>query len=427
MYPPSNENEMLSGLQYSGENTLIYIHIPFCASRCLYCYWAIDLNHSSEYMDRYLDALEREIDLRLKILDNITISPKAILLGGGTPTLLTPDQIKRLLEILSTKFDLGQCMQYCTEAEPTNLLGTQGADRLRIMKEYGINRISLGVQSFNDTVLKTINRPHSKKDALQAIEQVKASGIGSVAIDLIYGLPDQTLESWIETLNVSHTCGIGGHQLYRLRITPHGDKIGPVKKLFEDDFSRFPSGDQVYIMKQLGIMLSMQNNFEETTRRVFCKDSSQGSYYNYFYARLYNVLGFGLSAWSNFQDRFYLNSGSNLDEYYSYLEKGKLPINRGIIRSGMDEKIWALTLPLKCDAFNKQAYKNKIGSSVDEDFRIKIDRLKKYDLLQEDDKMIKYTEKGRFFADEVCIYFYDEKYVPFPDKMYSQGMLNPYL
>lgn len=341
--------------------------------------------------------------------------------------MLSLSQAERFLKSFTDKFDLSKCSQFSCEVEPKTILGDTGMEKLKIMKDYGIERVSLGVQSFNDEILRKMGRVHTCKDAMEAIKQIRTAGFKSLSIDLIYGFPGCTLEDWIATLKTAFSLDIDACQLYRLRIVPHGAKVGVVKGEFDKSPDAFPGLEDVYIMKELGILISSQNGFQEASRRVFCKSPIHNSdYLKDHCVRLYDVLGMGISAWTNLRGRVFLNTGKSLDKYYSYINEGKLPIARGKIRTRDDKERWALVLPLKHHGVSKMKYKEITGAGVNAVFGEKIKRLKTYGLLEEDENILRLTEKGRFFADEVSIQFYHQEYIPFPEAAYSRGELNPY-
>ena len=244
---------------------------------------------------------------------------------------------------------------------------------------------------------------------------------------MIYGYPGYTPQKWIDTLKTAHSLDIDAYQLYRLRIVPHGAKTGSIKNVFDKSPEVFPSLKEIYIMKELGILISSQNGFRETSRRVFCKGPEHNSDYLQDHTdRLYNVIGLGLSSWNNLQDRFYINTGKDLADYYSYISSGRLPIVRGKIKTGDDERRWAICLSLKHHGVSKTKYRIITGTSLEEFFGEKIKRLKKSGLLEENDEILRLTERGQFFADEVVIQFYHPDYMPFPKSAYAEGELNPY-
>ncbi len=427
MYPVATEEELLKGCPPPGDPLAVYIHIPFCPSHCRYCHWVISVGNTEEERDEYLTYLEKEIDLYKQKLGLAAIRPTSILIGGGTPSLLNTSQMKRLLACVNTKFDLCRCSQITLELEPETILGPEGLEKLKSMKAGGINRVSLGVQSFDDRILKNICRNHTAQEAEDAVRAIRRAGLESISLDLIYGLPGMTEDIWIETLTTAHELDVDAYQLYRLRIVPHGARAGAIKKDFDEHPQSFPALDQIYRMKALGIIIAKEKGFKEVSRRVFAKSERHNSEYLKDHTiRLSDVLGFGISSWTNLSDRSFIGTGEGLQEYYAFIREGRLPITHGKIRTQDDQRRWAMCLPLKHTGVPKKLYREKTGVAVSEVFRERIERLKKAGLLEEDEEILRLTQKGGFFADETVIQFYHPQYMPFERSCYLKGELNPY-
>jgi oxygen-independent coproporphyrinogen-3 oxidase len=428
MYGSSDESAILKDLDYDESRyTSVYIHIPFCRSRCLYCHWMVNVGCSENEIDAYLDCLEMELVLWKKKFNSSKISPRSILLGGGTPTALSARQLDRLLRSMESNLDLSTCAQITCETEPGTLLGQAGIDKLQTLRDHGVERISLGVQALDDKSLKDMGRQHSATDVKNAIDQVRKLDFQSMSIDLIYGYPGCTPEKWQATLESAISMGVDGFQLYRLRIVPHGDKVGVVKGKFDKSPESFPSVDEIYIMKELGFLVAEQGGLKESCRRFFSKGPVHDSQYLLDHTdRLADVIGFGASSWSNVHGRFYLNTGENLAAYADFVKAGILPINRGAIKSEDDLLRWALTLPLKHGGLVKRKFQEVTGRVVNAVFPRQIANLKKYGLLQEDETSITLTKRGIFFADEIITQFYHPTFLPFQRSCYAEGELNPF-
>ena len=428
MYGGSNEAAILGGLEYDGSRPAsVYIHIPFCRSRCLYCHWMVNVGTPEGEIDDYLGLLAREMELWKGKFGVRKIQPRSMLIGGGTPTVLSPKQTGRLLRDLTSGLDLGECPQVTCETEPGSLLGESGLDRLKILRDNGVGRISLGVQAFDDGALDSMGRLHTSGDALEAIAQIRKVGFDSLAVDLIYGYPGCTPAKWLTTLETALTLGVDAFQLYRLRIVPHGDKVGAIKSRFDARPETFPSVEDIYVMKELGYQVAAQGGLEETSRRLFSRGVAHASRYLTDHTDgLCDVIGFGASSWSNVQGRFYLNTGESLARYASFLHDGLLPINRGKVRTADDERRWAVTLPLKHGGVSKERFRAGTGMTPDEAFPRQIGNLKKYGLVEEDGDTLRLTDRGVFFADEVVTQFYHPDYLPFPRSAYAEGDLNPF-
>lgn len=177
----------------------IYIHIPFCKQRCIYC----DFYSTAQRLmiDSYIDCLLLEAGMR-----DCIKHPKTVYMGGGTPSLLGLDQMRKLINGLNEIYDFSGVVEFTVEVNPDDV----NVDYIRGLKELGVNRVSMGIQSFNDNELKAINRRHNATDAVNAVKSIKNAGIENISIDLIYGIPGQTINSWHESiacalrLNVKH-------------------------------------------------------------------------------------------------------------------------------------------------------------------------------------------------------------------------------
>lgn len=394
-----------------------YAHLPFCPSRCTFCHWITKTKSGSDEVDTYLDYLEREMVLYKRKMGVDAIPARAVLIGGGTPTYLSPRQMERFLRAFTTHFDLSACTQFSVEPEPTTILGADGLEKLRIMKDYGVNRMSMGVQSFDDGILARMGRVHNRADIVGAIEQMKNVGFDSIMIDLIYGYPDQTIEQWVDTLQTALALNIDGWQLYRLRIKAHGDRPGNIIKIYNKKSERFPETEAIRIMKYLGIAMSEQNGYHEYQTRCFTRSPRQMSHYlRDWCCNLTDVVGVGVSSWSNLRGVFALNTGDDsLARYFALIDSGKVSVDRGKMRTPDDEIRRSFILPLKNAKVDKAAFVARTGVDASAWFADEIAWAKGLALIAEGDRYIELTRRGRFFADEVSMRFFAPDYLPKAD------------
>lgn len=397
--------------------TIAYAHIPFCPSRCTFCHWITRTKSKSEEVDIYLDHLEREMEIYRTNMGLNAIPARSVLVGGGTPTYLSPEQMERFLKAFTRHFDLSECTQFSMEAEPTTLLGKEGSERLRVMKDYGVQRISLGVQSFDDPILAAMGRTHNNADTLESIKQMRRAGFENIAIDLIYAYPNQTIEQWVENMLTAVSLDIESYQLYRLRIRQHGDRQGNILLHHNKKPDVYPEADEIRLMKYLGVLISEHHGFNQHQTRIFSRRAEDISHYLFDWCcNLTDVTGVGVSAWSNLRGVFSLNVGdANLENYYRYVQSGKVAINRGKIRTVDDERRRCFILPLKNSRVSKQVFLDRTGENVRDCFGNEIDWLKGLELVAEDENHVWLTDRGRFFADEVATQFFDPNYLPFPE------------
>lgn len=397
--------------------TIAYGHIPFCPSRCTFCHWITKTKTKAEEVDVYLDHLEQEMSLYRSKMGLDAIPASSVLIGGGTPTYLSPRQMERFLAAFTRHFDLSDCTQFSVEAEPTTLLGKEGLEKLAIMKDYNVQRISLGVQSFDDPVLAAMGRTHTNADTLESIRQMRRAGIENIFIDLIYAYPGQTVEQWVKNMLTAVNLDIEGYQLYRLRIRPHGDRDGNILKVHSKAPEKFPEPEDIQLMKYLGIMMSERHGYGEHQTRIFAKKAQDISHYLRDWAcDLADVAGVGVSSWSNLRGVFSMNVGdANLENYYRLVRQGKVSVNRGKIRTADDERRRCFILPLKNSRVDKKVFTARTGQTIEQCFGKGISAFKAMGLIDESDSHVWLTHRGRFFADEIATQFFDPNYLPFPE------------
>ncbi len=253
------------------QRTAAYVHVPFCARGCSYCHWVKKIAPSAADIDDYIDTILMEMDLNLARLGRDAIPVTTCLFGGGTPTLPSAAQLDRLVTGFRKRFPLDDCRQFSFEAEPGNLLGPQGKERLRVLADHGVQRISMGVQSFEDPILERMHRTHTARQALDAIQAIHEAGIASVSIDLIYGYLGLTVEDWIHTMQTALSSGADAWHLYRLRIARYGEVQGEVLDEYQEDPGANPAADRVWLMKMLGQVMSEDSGYHQHFTRIFCK------------------------------------------------------------------------------------------------------------------------------------------------------------
>ena len=263
----------------------IYIHIPFCKTKCHYCdfYKTTDFGAKTDF----LSALKLEIGRRRNELQHEKIA--SVYFGGGTPSVLKINEINDILDLIARNFLVEDDAEITLEANPDDLTD----DFLQGLKSTPVNRLSIGTQSFHDSDLKSMNRRHNSAQALKSIQSAYDAGIKNISIDLIYGLPNQTLEAWAEnvktavSLNVQH---ISAYHLTYHEGTVFYDylKSGKIKEL-PDELS----------LAQFKLLLQILNNagFEQYEISNFARNQ-QYSRHNKAYWERKNYLGFGPSAHS---------------------------------------------------------------------------------------------------------------------------------
>ena len=427
-YPDIEYDKMFEGYTMPDDGLLdVYVHIPFCTKQCIFCHYPSHYNSPDEEKDKYLDALEKEMDIYLRTLGIDKIKLRVALIGGGTPTDLTPKQLERFLKMFTSRCDMSKVRQFNYDLSPSTIIGKEGIERLNLLKEYGVDRLTIGVQTMNEEKKKKMNRSHNKKEALESINNSLEMGF-KTNIEFIYGYPGQTVESWYKELKEIVKINVHEIQFYRLKVDAYGDQQGTIKKYEQLHPDDCPSAEDTIRMKQMVFDYLKEFGYNENLRRVFTKQKSNISLYAFNQCcEQKDQIAFGLTGFSSLRDRFILNT-QHFEEYYNRIENGLLPFNRGYIRDSEAQQRWALILPLKNYYVRKKRYKEVTGIDIkDSKLYSIIQLLKEYDLIEENEQNIKLTSKGGFFSDEIVGLFYDTKFITKKRNLYNDGPLNPFL
>ncbi len=201
----------MTASNYANQRGMIYVHVPFCASRCIYCDF-FSTTQTDEWKQRYVEAACRELTIRATELSHAVIA--SIYIGGGTPSQLRSDQIQAILEKIYEKYRVDEKAEITLEANPDDVT----KEFVSNIRRMGINRVSLGVQSFDDELLKLLNRRHNALGAVNAVKTLVEGGVDNVSIDLIYGLPQQTEKMFALDLRKAFSLPIRHLSSYALSI-----------------------------------------------------------------------------------------------------------------------------------------------------------------------------------------------------------------
>jgi oxygen-independent coproporphyrinogen-3 oxidase len=289
----------------------LYIHIPFCLSKCHYCdFYSLT---SISAIPAFLEALFKEMEMyrnRFHPFDTVYI-------GGGTPSLLSPQQLEQILTNIREKFDLSSKPEITIEANPADL----NRSYLESIREIGINRINIGVQSFDHKVLGFLGRRHSLKQAMSAIEASKKAGFRNMGLDLIYGVPEQDIESWLDTLKQAVAFSPEHLSCYQLTL----ETKTPLGKRYQAGEFSIPGEELQYefFMKTSEFLEDAGYNHYEVSN--FARGKEYTSRHNQKYWDHSPFLGLGPSAHSFQCNQRWWNHHS-LDQYLATINAGNLPV-----------------------------------------------------------------------------------------------------
>lgn len=290
----------------------LYIHIPFCEQKCAYCDFLSFPGHQEKNKARYIEALCKEMRLRLT---DVWQMPDTIFIGGGTPTALSAAQLKMLLDTLEQCVDLSVVKEFTVEANP----GTVDDEKLSVLLAGGVNRLSFGVQSFDDVLLKRIGRIHTADEAEKAFCLARRAGFRNINLDLMYGLPGQTEVQWRHTVERAISLKPEHLSLYQLIPEPstllvRQMEAGVVPPVDEDGAAEW------FEMQRDWLKVAGYHQYEISNYAREGYDSK----HNQLYWNLDNYLGLGLGA-TGWMRPVRRSNTSSFQDYLSALEAGYCP------------------------------------------------------------------------------------------------------
>jgi oxygen-independent coproporphyrinogen-3 oxidase len=378
------ENEMT----YAG----LYIHIPFCRSRCSYCDFATGL-YQSELAERYVRALVDEIAASRKARARVD----TVYFGGGTPSLLTPAQLDQILSALHRQFDIDSDSEVTVEMNP----GTVSPDQLRAFRELGVNRTSFGAQTFDDAELAKLGRSHSSSDTLKTFHELRAAGFDNVSFDLIAGLPGQTLAGWQRNIEQSLALEPEHLSFYLLEVhsgTPLADHI-------RRGLQPVPDEDLAAVMYEWMIDRAVPAGYEHYEISNLSKPGFQ-SRHNTKYWTAAPYFGFGCSAhsfdgvarrWSNQRDVL---------RYVQNVEQRISPVVEERELTAADLRAEALFLGMRMmRGVDVREYNELFGVDLRAEHQEDLDRFRDAGLVEFEGDLIRLTRNGALMSNEVFAAF----------------------
>lgn len=374
----------------------VYFHIPFCKSRCSYCDFATDVYRESGAVERYVAALCKEIEINTVSYDLANARASAIdsvYFGGGTPSLLTPEQVKRIMETVHSRFTIVEDAEITMEMNPA----TVTPETLGGYRELGVNRASFGVQTFDDRALKLLARGHDANDARQTFKMLREAGFENVSFDLIAGLPNQTLSDWQCNLDEAIRLSPEHLSLYLLEIHQGTSLAEQVRS------GRQPHPDEELAAEMYEMMLDKlaAAGYEQYEISNFSRPGCE-SRHNSKYWRLEPVHGFGVSAHSFDGVERYANERDTA-KYVDRIEKFS---GAEVMREKIDPASEFVFLGLRLEkGVDLGEYEQRFKRDLAAEFGGEIKDLREAGLVEVGNEKIKLTRKGKLFSNEVFAVF----------------------
>ncbi len=368
----------------------LYLHIPFCARKCNYC----DFNSivsGTKIIDQYLHAIEKE----LHALQGRYVF-KTVYIGGGTPSILTETQLEKLLSVVIRHVPVSEIEEFTMEVNP----GTLTESKIAVVKEYFVNRISLGIQSFQDSRLELLGRIHSGDDAGNAFALLRVNGFKNINIDLIFGYPNQSPGEWEEDLRKAVELNPEHISTYALTY----EEGTPLTMDLENEVIHKLDESVELEMYKTAIHYLTGNGYHHYEISNFAKGGHECRH-NQVYWENEGHVGIGTGAYS-FVDGVRTSNERNVFKYIDGIHENRdiKSFRERLHHDQFASETVIMSLRLRQGISNIDFYK-RFGYKIVDRFGDQINRLVRYGLISYDDERLKLTEKGLFIADTVMTEF----------------------
>ncbi len=399
---PADPSQVLAG---ASANCNIYVHLPFCEQQCTFCHFAKEIRPQASRVTRYLDALHRDIAMTTERVGGPRRAHSAYF-GGGTPSYLEPQELAALFDQLWQHVELDDAAEVTFELHPGLVRHADYGERIDAVRERGANRFVFGVQSMDEQVLATINRGHGRGEVFAMLDILGERGIDNVNVDLIYGLPHQTLENWYATIAVLLDAGLRKFNVFPLMFK-HSD---PVTHLFSKSPELFPSEEDRLLMHLMAEAILHAEGFQRGPVLYYAKTATHSRQQESKFDDIEdtNLLPFGVSGFGYVGGTQFYNE-CRLTPYIDAVERGEQPIWRAATLSDDERMRRAMMFGLRSKGIDRAAFAARFGVDPLERFSEQLGRLGDLGVLNVGERTIAPSDDGSVFVDGMALQFVSDE------------------
>lgn len=360
----------------------LYIHIPFCVSKCYYCDFS-SFSNMNDKIDSYINSLINELSLYKERIKGYKI--KTIFIGGGTPSCIDPRYINRIMDYIYINFNTNNLTEVTIEANP----GTLDKEKIKIYKQSGINRVSMGAQTLDNDLLLSIGRSHDVDDFYKSYDLLRQANINNINVDLIFGLPNQKLDDVIDSLKKVIELKVEHISYYGL-ILEEGTYLN---KLLNEKKISLPNEDDERLMYHKATEYLIHHGYNHYEISNYSLPNYECKH-NLVYWDVKPYIGFGLSSHSNIEGKRFWNT-SNINRYIEDLSKNNFPLEgEEVINKDNEIDEFCILGLRKIVGINKKEFKNRFGIEIENIYKDIINKHVSNGLIYNSVEYIKLTKKG---------------------------------
>jgi oxygen-independent coproporphyrinogen-3 oxidase len=379
----------------------IYLHIPFCRKRCHFCYFKVYTDKNAAEVEGYLDTAIQELTIYSEKAVIGGRKPKFIYFGGGTPSYISSRQLSSLVERMKRLLPWDEAEEVAFECEP----GTLTEGKLQVIKDLGVTRLSLGIENFDDDILKVNGRAHTSKEIGPAYSFARSIGFPQINIDLIAGMVGETTENWRECVRKTIELDPDSVTIYQMEV-PYNTTIFREMKVMGQSVA--PVAAWKTKRDWVGYAFAELENAGYTVRSAYTAVKNPART-RFVYTDLLwsgaDMLGLGVASFSHLQGTHFQNE-HEFETYSEKLRQGELPIYRALTLTGEQRMIRELILQMKLGRVSNQYFKDKFDVGIQERFREPVRILRDRGFLTTGADSIRLTREGLLQVDRLLYEFF---------------------
>jgi oxygen-independent coproporphyrinogen-3 oxidase len=377
----------------------LYLHLPYCRKRCTFCFYKVYTNRHLLPIDDYLNALHREIEMYGSRPEIRARTVNTIYFGGGTPTTLTPEQMQALAAKLRENFNISPDVEWTVEGEPATL----DPDRARTLREIGVTRLSIGVQSFDNSLLDKNGRSHGVEHAYRAVEMARENKFPVINIDLMSGMIDETPETWDKSLDT--LIGLKPEHVSIYRMEVYKNTLLYAAGFTGPGVGGIPTDEQELVQWHHAVERLEAAGYTQVAGHAFILKPEHNHWQRVDNWSVGELLGMGVSSFSYMNGTVFQNS-SKWDEYVGNASAGKSAVKRSVRLSSRGIMAREVVLGLKLFRIDREAFKRRHGFDLLELYGPRFEQLENERLIVVTDEAVELTRRGRDYVDMICALFY---------------------
>jgi oxygen-independent coproporphyrinogen-3 oxidase len=379
----------------------IYLHIPFCRKRCHFCYFKVSTDNDASEIEAYLDAIIRELTLYSQKPFIGGRKPRFVYFGGGTPSYISSRQLSRMVDAMKRLLPWDEAEEITFECEP----GTLTEGKLRVIQELGVSRLSLGIENFDDHILRINGRAHGAKDVDRSYDFARTIGFPQINIDLIAGMMGETSDNWRECIRKTIALSPDSVTIYQMEI-PYNTTI--FKEMKADGRTVAPVADWRTKREWVSYAFSEleKAGYKVTSAYTAVKDPERTRFlYRDFLWTGADMVGLGVASFSHVGGTHFQNQG-DFGPYLSTLSRGTLPIYRALTPTREERMIRELILQMKLGHVHRAYFQGKFGVDIEQRFADRLSELRDRGFLERDENSLRLNRDGLLQVDRLLHEFF---------------------